>query len=84
MSLYKMFEVDNVQEQGGVLLNYGDVRFLIARAGGGNKDFAKVFIQRSLLQELSFRIAPIIPKKHLFFISIHRLSASRCLSAQEN
>lgn len=42
-SLYKMFASDEAMEKEGVLLNFGDVRFLIARAGGANRKFAEVF-----------------------------------------
>ena len=46
-SLYKMFEVDKAQEAKGVLLNMGDNRFLIARAGGGNKQFVECFKEKA-------------------------------------
>jgi hypothetical protein len=42
-----MFASDEVLEKQGVLLNYGDVRFLIARAGGGNRKFAEVFKEKA-------------------------------------
>lgn len=43
MSLYKDYSTDAAMERDGVLVNYGDVRFLIARAGGSNRKFAEVF-----------------------------------------
>jgi len=39
---YKMFDVDKKVEQDGILLNYGDFRFRIARAGGSNQRFRKL------------------------------------------
>lgn len=45
--VYKMFETDEQVEQEGVLLNYGKFRILIARAGGANRKFAKVFREKA-------------------------------------
>jgi len=45
--VYKMFESDGTSEKDGVLLNYGDIRFLIARAGGANRRFAEVFREKA-------------------------------------
>lgn len=42
MSLYKQYKTDEVLETAGVVLDYGDARITIARAGGANKRFAKV------------------------------------------
>jgi hypothetical protein len=47
MSLYKMFEVSEATEQKGILLNYGNIRLLIARAGGSNKKFVESFKDKS-------------------------------------
>ncbi len=41
--LYKLFASDEATEKEGVLLTFGDVRLLIARAGGANRKFAEVF-----------------------------------------
>ena len=43
MSFHSMFATDPVLEVDGVEVTYDDIRFLIARAGGANKEFAKVF-----------------------------------------
>lgn len=43
MSLYKTFATDESAEQDGITVDYGDTRFLIARAGGANHKFKKVF-----------------------------------------
>lgn len=43
MSLYKSFETNEDVEQEGILVDYGDARFLLARAGGSNVKFRKVF-----------------------------------------
>lgn len=43
MSLYKQFETDPKVEKEGVVLDYGDFRVTVARAGGANKAY-----QRSL------------------------------------
>ena len=46
MSLYKMFKTNVDAEQEGVILDYGDVRFRIARAGGANADFKRIFTHK--------------------------------------
>lgn len=46
-SIYDMFDVDKKLEKEGIIVNYGDVRFVIARAGGSNKKFRDVFAARS-------------------------------------
>lgn len=46
-NLYSMFRTDKAVESEGILVNYGDVRFRIARAGGGNQKFKKVFQQKA-------------------------------------
>lgn len=46
-SLYAMFKTDKEVETKGILINYGDVRFRVARAGGANQKFKNTF------QELS-------------------------------
>lgn len=47
MSLYKDFGTDKQAERDGVLVNLGDVRFLVARAGGSNRKFVKTFKEKS-------------------------------------
>ncbi len=39
---YKLFANDKHAEQEGILINYGDFRFRIARAGGGNQRFRRL------------------------------------------
>lgn len=41
--LYKMFEMDKDLEREGISVNYGSVKFQIARAGGRNKAFKDTF-----------------------------------------
>ena len=41
MSMYKMFKTSADLEQSGIILDYGDFRITIARAGGANKQFSK-------------------------------------------
>lgn len=41
--LYELFEMDSVLEREGITVNYGSVKFLLARAGGRNTDFKKIF-----------------------------------------
>ena len=43
MSIYKTFETDKNIEQEGIEVDYGDTRFVLARAGGANNRFKKVF-----------------------------------------
>jgi len=43
MSLYKTFATDDTAEKQGITVDYGDTRFLIARAGGANSAFKKCF-----------------------------------------
>lgn len=46
MSTYSKFENDSTLEQGGITLDLGQAgKFVIARAGGANKSFAKKFHQ---------------------------------------
>lgn len=42
-SIYKLFGTDKNIEKTGVVVDYGDVRFLIARAGGANIAFAEAY-----------------------------------------
>jgi len=42
MSLYADFKSDDKSEQEGVVLNYGDFRITVARAGGANKQYLKL------------------------------------------
>lgn len=43
MSLYKTFGTNDAAETQGITVDYGDSRFLIARAGGANQQFKKNF-----------------------------------------
>ena len=42
MSLREQFKTDQTLERQGVVLDYGTTRVTIARAGGANRDFARV------------------------------------------
>lgn len=42
MSLYKNFQTDPALEKGGVWIDYGDFRVLLAHAGGANKKYINV------------------------------------------
>jgi len=42
MSLYKQFKTDENIERTGIIVDFGDFRVTVARAGGGNKRFAKL------------------------------------------
>lgn len=46
MNLYAAFQTDPNLEKNGVLIDYGDFKFLIARAGGENKRFTKMLQQK--------------------------------------
>lgn len=41
-SVFKLFGTSKILEKEGVWVNYGDVKFLVARAGGTNNDYADV------------------------------------------
>lgn len=41
MPLYQQFKTDGGLEKNGIVLDYGDFRVTIARAGGANKRFAR-------------------------------------------
>lgn len=43
MGLYEAYTTDQELEKGGVILDFGDHRIRIARAGGANLRFARVF-----------------------------------------
>lgn len=45
-SVFAMFDVDKDIEKGGILLNYGDFRFRIARSGGSNQKYKKLLQAR--------------------------------------
>lgn len=45
--MYDKFKTDESREINGILLDYGDFRVRIARAGGGNKRYAKVLEAKS-------------------------------------
>lgn len=47
MSMYQKFKTDKELEKAGVVLDYGDFRVTIARAGGANKRFAKTLERKS-------------------------------------
>ena len=42
-NLYEMFEMDADLEREGITVNYGSVKFLLARAGGRNAAFKRIF-----------------------------------------
>lgn len=42
-NLYQMFEMDADLEREGITINYGSVKFLLARAGGRNAAFKRLF-----------------------------------------
>ncbi len=42
MSVYKSFRTDKNLESAGIIIDYGDFKFTIARAGGSNKKFNKM------------------------------------------
>ncbi len=42
MSMYEQFQTDTSLERKGIVVDYGEFRVTIARAGGSNKKFAKV------------------------------------------
>lgn len=43
MSIYDTFKTEPTVEQSGIRLKYGDTHILVARAGGANSKFRKVF-----------------------------------------
>ena len=45
--LYKMFEMDKDLEREGITVNYGSIKFQIARAGGRNKAFKETFTAKT-------------------------------------
>ena len=42
MSMYGQFKTDSTLESKGIILDYGEFRITVARAGGANKKFAKL------------------------------------------
>lgn len=42
MSLYKDFETDTSAEKNGIVIDYGDFRVTVMRAGGSNNKFKKI------------------------------------------
>jgi hypothetical protein len=45
--LYQLFEMDSDLEREGITVNYGSVKFQIARAGGRNKAFKDIFTAKA-------------------------------------
>lgn len=43
MSMYEQFKTNETLETQGVVIDYGDFRVTLARAGGANRRFARVF-----------------------------------------
>ena len=41
MSMYQQFQTDKQMEVGGIIVDYGDFRVTLARAGGGNKSYTR-------------------------------------------
>lgn len=41
VGLYKQFETDPSREQDGIVVDYGEFRVSVARAGGANKNYGK-------------------------------------------
>lgn len=46
-SIYKTFGTDKKLESDGITVEYDDLRFVVARAGGGNARFRKVFQKKA-------------------------------------
>ncbi len=44
---YELFKTDDDLETGGVVLNYGEFKIRIARAGGANKKYSRVLESKS-------------------------------------
>jgi len=47
MSMYEKFKTDPDLERGGIIIDYGDFRVTVGRAGGANKKFAKLLASRT-------------------------------------
>lgn len=47
MGLYSQFQTNDDLEKGGVVIDYGSFRVLIARAGGANTDFMRVLAAKT-------------------------------------
>jgi hypothetical protein len=46
MSMYQQFRQDEEAEKKGIVLDYGDFRLTVGRAGGANKKFRRAFESR--------------------------------------
>ena len=47
MSMYKEFATDAKREREGIILDYGEFRVTVARAGGANKDYTKTLERKA-------------------------------------
>jgi len=45
--MYKEFLTNEKSEREGIILDYGDFRVTVARAGGANKDYAKILERKT-------------------------------------
>lgn len=58
MSMYKQFKTSSNLEEQGIILDYGDFRIRVARAGGSNKKYSKLLdvesrpYQRAIAQKV--------------------------------
>lgn len=62
MSMYAQFQTDPELETKGIFVDYGDFRVTIARAGGANAKFAKVFAQKSKPHRKAIQSDTLDPK----------------------
>lgn len=68
MSMYGQFKTNKEAETKGVVLDYGDYRVTIARAGGSNKRFAKSVEEKTKPYKRAIETDTIKPEKYIDII----------------
>lgn len=63
MSMYKQFKTNPVLEKSGIVLDYGDYRITVARAGGANKRYLKVLDARTKPYRRAIQMETMDPER---------------------
>ncbi len=65
MSMYNQFQTDTSLESKGVIVDYGDFRVTIGRAGGSNKRYARILAAKSKKHRRAIQTETITDEKAL-------------------
>ena len=65
MSMYQLFQTNPDLEKNGVIIDYGQFRVTLARAGGANKKFGRLLEARTKPHKRSIQTETMDPEKGL-------------------